>query len=155
MKAYFIRLFGYDRFANDIILETMLKAGSPDKPVKLMAHLLAAQQVWLNRCKGSPLPMGPLWPDRSAETLVDTIAQNSAGWLAYLDSLQAGDMDKLIDYKDSRGNSHRNKLSDVLAHVINHGTHHRAQAGQQIKAAGVTQLPLTDYIFYVRTLNEQ
>ena len=52
MKDHFIRLFEYDRYANQIILDTIIKADNPEKPVKFMAHLLAAQQVWLNRAKG-------------------------------------------------------------------------------------------------------
>ena len=150
MKAYFTRLVNYDRYANDLILDAILKANQPEKPVKLMAHLLAAQQIWLNRCKGLPAPTGALWPDWQADTFADTIARNNADWLNYLDGLQPEDLEKLVSYKNSKGDAFQNHLSDVLAHVINHGTHHRAQAGQHLKAAGFENLPNTDYIFYIR-----
>ncbi|MDB5154777.1 MAG: hypothetical protein JWR54_3528, partial [Mucilaginibacter sp.] len=55
----------------------------------------------------------------------------------------------VISYKNLKGDDFENKLSDVLAHLINHGTHHRAQVGQHLKLAGV-ELPNTDYIFYIR-----
>jgi hypothetical protein len=150
MKDYFIRLFDYDRYASLLILETINKARGPEEPVKLMAHALAAQQVWLSRCKGLPTPGIVLWPDWSVDTFADTIGRNHKEWTGYLNSLPPGDFDHSISYKTLKGDSFENKLCDILAHVINHGTHHRAQAGQHLIAAGIDKLPMTDYIFYLR-----
>jgi len=152
MKDYFIRLINYDTHSNLLMTELIINAGNPEKPVQLMAHLLAAQQVWLMRCKGEPFN-GALWPDWKAGTFSKTIEENSKGWLDYLDTLTAADFDKQIVYKNFKGESFENKLSDILAHAINHGTHHRAQAGQHLKLDG-TGLPFTDYIFYVRQLEQ-
>jgi uncharacterized damage-inducible protein DinB len=153
MKEYFIRLFEYDRYANQIILETIVKANNPEKPVKLMAHLLAAQQIWLNRCLGLPAPGGALWSDGEVDTFAAQIAENSRGFIDYLEGLHPHDYEKPLPYKNLKGEDFENKLSDVLAHVINHGTHHRAQAGQHLITAGIEKLPPTDYIFYIRALN--
>jgi uncharacterized damage-inducible protein DinB len=153
MKEYFIRLFEYDRYANQIILDTIIKADSPEKPVKFMAHLLAAQQVWIHRCKGLPPFTGVLWPDWPADSLAAMIAENAEQWITYLSGLEPGDFEKTISYQDTRGNSWENKLTDILAHAINHGTHHRAQAGQHLIMAGVENLPVTDYIFFIRAMN--
>ncbi len=152
MKAYFSRLFDYDRYANDIILDLIIKTNSPEKPVKLMAHLLAAQQVWLNRCRGLSATGIELWPNWQSNTFADLIAQNSNNWLGYLDDLKPGDFEQVIYYKNSKGDAFENKLIDILGHAINHGTHHRAQAGQHLIAAGIENLPYTDYIFYLRQL---
>jgi len=150
MKDHFISLLKYDLFANELILETMIKAGNPEKAIKLMAHTLAAQQIWLNRCMGLPASSGGVWPDRPAETFADTIAANSEGWLNFVQGLPPEGFETMISYKTSTGDSYDNKLIDILSHVINHGTHHRAQIGQHLIAAGIDQLPMTDYIFYVR-----
>jgi uncharacterized damage-inducible protein DinB len=152
MKDYFTRLFNYDKHTNLLMTEMIINASSPEKPVQLMAHLLAAQQVWLTRCKGE-LFTGVLWPDWKADKFVKTIEENSKGWLDYLDSLTPADLDKQISYKNLRGEEFQNKLSDILAHAINHGTHHRAQAGQHLKLGGI-DLPFTDYIFYIRQLDQ-
>ncbi|SHL99727.1 Uncharacterized damage-inducible protein DinB (forms a four-helix bundle) [Mucilaginibacter sp. OK098] len=153
MKTYFTRLLNYDKYANETILNAIIKANMPEKPVELMAHLLVAQQIWLSRCKGLPAVGGALWPDWKADTFSDIIAKNSNEWLNYIDSLQENDFEKSIPYKNSKGESFENKLPDVLAHLINHGTHHRAQIGQQLKFAGADSLPNTDYIAYIRQLN--
>jgi uncharacterized damage-inducible protein DinB len=153
MKEYFIRLFNYDTHTNLLMTEMIINAGSPEKPVQLMAHLLAARQIWLARCKAEPAIGGALWPDWKADTFAKIIEENSKGWINFLDKCTPADFDKMISYKNSKGESFENKLSDVLAHVINHGTHHRAQAGQYLKSGGV-DLPFTDYIFYIRQLEQ-
>ena len=152
MKDYFIRLFNYDRHANLLIAETITKAGNPEKPVQLMGHLLSAQQIWLNRCKGEAIINGVLWPDWNAETFEQLINDNHRSWINLVDYLDPADFNKTISYSSLKGERFENKLVDVLGHVINHGTHHRAQAGQHLKLAEVN-LPITDYIFYIRNQN--
>jgi uncharacterized damage-inducible protein DinB len=151
MKDHFIGLFNYDRYANLLIAETIIKANNKGKAVQLMAHLLAAQQIWLHRCKGEPAINGSLWPDWKADTFEQLINENHRGWINFLDYLSPDDFEKLVSYKSLKGDPFENKLIDILTHVINHGTHHRAQAGQQLKFDGIDTLPVTDYIFYLRT----
>jgi uncharacterized damage-inducible protein DinB len=40
------------------------------------------------------------------------------------------------------------KVWHVLAHVVNHGTHHRAQIGEMLRNYGLNLVP-QDYIFFV------
>ncbi len=150
MKTHFLKLIDYDRFANLEILKLIIEADRPEFPVKLMAHLLSAQQVWFKRCVGLPDVGRVLWPDWKANTFEKTINENHEAWAGFINELNPDAFNKVITYKTSRGDSYENQLSDILAHLINHGTHHRAQAGQQLKFAGVENLPLTDYIFYIR-----
>jgi len=150
MRSYFIGLFNYDRHANHLILDAVRNAGDPEKPLKLMAHLLAAQQVWFKRCNSMPVINAVLWPEWQLDTIASAIDKNHAQWIGYLNQLDEKDFNETINYKTLKGEPFANKLSDLLAHVINHGTHHRAQAGQQLLAAGANELPVTDYIFFLR-----
>jgi uncharacterized damage-inducible protein DinB len=151
MKTYYTRLFNYDRYANDLMLKAILEANKPGKPVQLMAHLFAASRVWLARCKELPLSAYALWPeDANTDTFATLNEEINQNWITYLDGLQPDDFEKIISYKNSRGDAFENRLSDILAHVINHGTHHRAQIGQLLKSNGLENLPITDYIFYIR-----
>jgi uncharacterized damage-inducible protein DinB len=151
MKSYFTRLFNYDRCVNEIILKTIIAANEPEKPVQLMAHLLAAQQVWYNRCNDLPAFGGALWPDWKAGSFEQLITDNHGRWISFLNKIDDADFEKSIEYQNSKGDTFSNKLADILAHVINHGTHHRAQAGQHLKFVG-TSIPMTDYILYLRQL---
>ena len=120
-----------------------------------MAHILAAQQIWLNRCLGLPQAAVELWtgPDTRATGFTDKITENHKAWIDCLGGFTDADFDKTIYYQNLRGDKWESKLVDILTHVINHGTHHRAQIGQQLKFAGTGGLPNTDYIAYIRQIN--
>ncbi|MDB5128258.1 DinB family protein [Mucilaginibacter sp.] len=152
MKSYFISLFNYDRFANTQIANLILETGISGKSLDIMSHLLVAQQTWLKRCTGQPAPTTPLWPQWPADEFINIIDENHEAIIAYLETLQPQDFDKKITYKNSIG-QFENTLSDILAHLVNHGTHHRAQIGQHLKMAGA-ELPASDYILYIRNLNQ-
>ena len=156
MKSYFTRLFDYDRYANELIIEAISKVTAYGKPAQLMGHLLAAKQVWLNRCLDLPASAVDLWPSLGVDTskLADMTDAVHQAWLNYLNELEEADFEQIIYYQNTKGDNYQNRLSDILAHVINHGTHHRAQAGQHLKANGTDlHLPITDYIFYLRQPN--
>jgi uncharacterized damage-inducible protein DinB len=150
MKHYFVKLFKYDRFANLQMLDYLTATNQPLKAVQLMAHLLAAQQIWLKRCKKLPAPGGPVWPDWPASELKAIIENNYAEWINFLEQSDDVDLKNLVTYQNSKGDTFENSLTDILAHLINHGTHHRAQIGQQLKLNAVEQLPVSDYIHYLR-----
>jgi len=149
MKDYFIRLLHYDRYANLRILAALAQTEDHLKAEQLMAHLLIAQQVWLGRCTGKLVNTTTLWPDWKADTFEQMINESYHHWLTYLESLNDNDFEQSIHYKNLQGDSFETKLADILTHLINHGTHHRAQAGQHLKLAG-TDLPNTDYILFAR-----
>jgi uncharacterized damage-inducible protein DinB len=155
MKAYFTRLFQFDAYANQIILDAIIKAGEPEKAVQLMAHILAAQQIWLNRCLALPQAAVELWigPGTRAAEFGEKITENHKAWIECLGGFTDADFDKTLHYQNLRGDKWESKLVDILTHVINHGTHHRAQIGQQLKFAGAGSLPNTDYIAYIRQIN--
>jgi uncharacterized damage-inducible protein DinB len=150
MKSYFLKLFNYDQLANKAILQIITDAGESKQVVKLMAHLLAAQQIWFNRCNNLPEIAALYGPDWQVNTFEKLINDNHTAWIDFISGLEPEDFQNIIPYKNSRGDGYENKIEDILAHVINHGTHHRAQMGQQLKLAGVENLPITDYIFYIR-----
>ena len=78
MKEHFIKLFNYDRHTNLQILDSIFAANQPETPVKLMAHLLSAQQIWLLRCKLQPAQGIPLWPDWQTAQFKNLIKENHA-----------------------------------------------------------------------------
>lgn len=149
MKSYFLRLFDYDLTMNLVMIDAILAAGINGEPVKLMAHLLVSQQIWLKRSEFDPIARDAQWPDWPADGLKAIAEQNNTDWVNFLESQSPDDFDKIITYKNSKGMVFNNPLHEILAHLINHGTHHRGQTGIYLKQAGI-QLPVTDYIFYLR-----
>lgn len=152
MNIHFSNLFQYDRHINLQLLKLMAGASYPEKPVKLMAHLLGAQQVWLSRCTGGQnFPDAVVWPELKAGELEAVMEGNNRAWLAFIEQVEDKTWAEHVVYKNTSRNSFKNRLMDIVAHVINHGTHHRAQIGQLLKGSG-ENLPPTDYILYARQL---
>ncbi len=146
MKAYFTRLFEYDRHVNLQITTLIKTTQHSPKVIELMSHLLSAQQIWLSRCEGKPFDSYQLWPKWDVDTFKDIIENNYRDWLAYLST--EADTDRIVAYKNSKGEKFNASLTDILAHVVNHGTHHRAQIGLLLKQDGGIDLPFTDYIYF-------
>jgi uncharacterized damage-inducible protein DinB len=150
MKELFVRMLRYDYNTNLLMLHTMMNAGNNKQAIALLAHVMGAQQVWLHRCKKEPAIGGSIWPDWDLEKIALTLEENFVQWKLFVESLKVEDFNTMINYQNSRGESFSNRLSDILAHLMNHGTHHRAQIGQLLKFDGLQKLPITDYIFYIR-----
>jgi uncharacterized damage-inducible protein DinB len=150
MKDHFIKLLGYDRYTNLLMTDTIFAAAQPPKAVQLMAHLLSAQQVWYSRAVEDGAPMQQLWPDWQAVQFNYLIEDNANKWINFLNGLSDADIQREVSYTNSKGDHFSTGLIDILSHMINHGTHHRAQIGQIVKQAGLAQLPVTDLIHYLR-----
>lgn len=167
MKKQFIRLFDYDHFANQLIFKTIHQTGRSGRPLNLLAHLLASAQAWRLRCEGESSAGIDLWPEvvggsglgPDAEvpenqvrlsSLEEAIDNNHRAWVKFLEA--ETDFGRTVSYRNQSGKAYDNLLSDLLSHVLNHGTHHRAQIGQLLKAEGLAQLPNTDYINYLRMM---
>ena len=54
------------------------------------------------------------------------------------------------NYKDTRGNSHTNTHWEMIMHCMNHSTYHRGQIVTILREGGVTTIPSTDLIAYLR-----
>ena len=152
MKAHFIKLFNYNRFANDLILKAIIDRQVPQKALQLFAHLLTAEQVWFDRCHNLPPKYANAWFDYTIEECVQLVPECHDQWIIYLNQLTDADLNKIIKYQNFRGDNWEDSLADILTHVINHGTHTRAQVGQQLKFAGAESLPITDYTYYLRSV---
>lgn len=150
ITEYFTALFNYDRHVNLQFTALINAANNKDKPAELMAHLLNAQQIWLSRCQGTSSSNYQLWPKWEPNTFNNIIEKNHTEWINFV--ISEFDYQQIIVYKNFKGEELRSKLIDILAHVINHGTHHRAQIGMLLKQSEAIELPSTDYAHYVRGL---
>lgn len=150
MKTHFLKLLDYDKHASLLILQSIFENANLQKTEQIMAHLLMTQQVWLQRCKGLSPKNITIWPDWRIETFEAVIHQNHTACTDFINQQTPESFNQLISYQNTKGESFRNYLSDILMHVINHGTHHRAQIGQLLKMISLQPLPVTDYVVYLR-----
>lgn len=147
MNSFFKELFEYSFVMNDQIISKLKNDPSsfPKKSLELLNHILNAQQIWNSRVKGVP-DSCKVWELRPWEQLEEINSENRKVSMEILDTVS---LDRPISYVNSRGEKFTNSVRDVLFHVINHSTYHRAQIATEMKRTGLAPVT-TDYIFYKR-----
>lgn len=151
MRDHFERLLRHMAWADERVLE--LLAGIPEdprpEPRRLFSHVLAAERVWIMRLRGEDSGVQPIWPMLSLDELRDLARRNREEYARYLEGLDDGALEAVVEYRNSQGQEFRNAASDILLHVFLHGSYHRGQIAAAVRGAG--QVPVnTDYIMFLR-----
>ncbi|MCG3125547.1 MAG: hypothetical protein CHACPFDD_00371 [Phycisphaerae bacterium] len=112
-------------------------------------HLWAAEHIWLERWKGVPRPpLRELEPGETVASLTQRFRDTAAQRAQYLASVGDAGERQRITYTNIRGETYTYPLGDLMLHVCNHGTHHRAQAVNMLRRLGAPlPKPGLDYIF--------
>ena len=146
---YFRRQFAYNEWADREVLAAIRKhAGASARPLQLMAHILSAERLWLERLMQQPQSLS-VWPEFNLEQGEAQAADLGRMWRDYLDDMLPADLSRRISYKNSRGEAWSSAVLDVLTHVLMHSAYHRGQIASHMRASGQTP-PYTDFIHAVR-----
>lgn len=148
---YLSRQFVYDAWANREVLAALRARGgelSSPKPLHLLAHILSAERLWLERLKAQPQSM-PVWPPGTFEECEAQLSEVSTLWRTYFAELTEDVLAHEIKYKNSKGEAWSSTILDVLTHVPLHSAYHRGQIASRLRADGGTPA-YTDFIHAVR-----
>jgi len=114
----------------------------------MLAHILAAEVVWLQRWQGDSPPSiltGKDFPD---------LGSLRARWdaqdekiRAFLSGLSESDLSREVPYRNTEGRAFYLPLWALMQHVANHGTHHRSEVATMLTMAHGSP-PLTDLVLY-------
>lgn len=147
MKPFFKALFEYSYHFNQKLMEIFLahQDATSDRSLQLLNHLVNAQHVWNSRIIDTPPKMG-VWDLHLFEDLRKLDKENME---QSINIVEQTDLQNIIAYTNTKGDRYSNSVRDILFHIINHSTHHRAQISSDLKINGVEPIPM-DYIFYKR-----
>ena len=111
-----------------------------------IVHIMSADNAWLTELRQGQMPMdldAKVLGDRKAiRARWDEIEADMRGYLANLSD------EMLFEKPFPEGEDHELITWQVLLHVVNHGTDHRAQILRLLNDLGV-KTHSQDYIFYV------
>jgi uncharacterized damage-inducible protein DinB len=111
-----------------------------------LVHLMSVDDTWFSGLRGIEIPdaLNPAnFDDRNViRAYWDKVEQNMRDYLAALRD------DMLFEKPSAEGEDKDLILWQVLLHVVNHGTDHRAQILRLLSDLGI-RTPPQDYIFYV------
>ncbi len=147
MRAFFVDLFEYNRKRN---LEMNLlclnhERDIPEKTIQLFSHNLNAHHIWNKRILDEEQRFG-VWDIHVMNSWNSVDEQNFNDSIRLLEGFE---LDQVIEFKNSKGQSYENVLRDLLFHIINHTNYHRAQIVTNLLEAGI-QPGKTDFIYYKR-----
>ena len=148
MSADLERLLRYDIWANGETLDSLRQGSPPAKSLRWMAHIIAAEHLWLARLRRVSAPL-PVWPDLTVNECATHLTQLSAGWPEYLAEAGSGGLAKRVTYTNSKGEEWGSAVGDILTHVTIHSAYHRGQIASDMRAGGKTPA-YTDFIHAVR-----
>jgi len=96
-------------------------------------HMLIVHRLWLARWKGDPLPPveRPVIPSWRA-----AYAASHAALREYVASLTAADVTRRVKYTPRSGVPREQPLDQLILHLTNHGTAHRAETGLLLERLG-------------------
>ena len=149
LVQHFRRQFAYDEWANREVLAGLRASGGQNGgPLKLMAHIVSAERLWLERIRKQAQSMA-VWPELSFETCEAEVSGVARLWDEYLGASTALTLSEEVEYKNSKGESWASRVEDILTHVLLHSAYHRGQIASQVRAGGESPA-YTDFIHAVR-----
>ena len=153
-------LYDFNTWANQRTLEACVALtpeqftrdlGSSFKSVRdTLAHIYGAQWIWLERWHGrapTTFPAAADFPD--FETTGTRFAEIDRNLVDYAASLNADDIQRVIEFKTMAGAPNAQPLWQMLQHVANHSTYHRGQIATLLRQLGAKPAS-TDLIFFYR-----
>lgn len=154
LKAYLERLFQHAAWADQRTLAALRDTPAAHaEGLPLLAHLLAAEHVWLRRLQLGE-PRHAVWPTLDIDQCASLAAENAAGYEAFLGQLPEERLADAIRYRTSQGKELVTSIIDILTHVTLHGPYHRGQIAKIIGRHGGVAIS-TDFIMFVWETNPQ
>jgi uncharacterized damage-inducible protein DinB len=142
-------LFAHAAWANAAVLAALRRTpGTDPHALEQLAHLLAAENVWLTRIRGEPQGVA-VWAKLTLEECERLAATNRDGFAAILAQATETSLERPVTYTNSAGQTFTNRALDILLHVAMHGAYHRGMTSILTRRSGGTPGP-TDYIAWVR-----
>jgi uncharacterized damage-inducible protein DinB len=153
MKKYFLKLYQYNAWANDRVINAINKQKVTDEKIlSVMGHVVAAQHLWFNRINGLPPAQVQLWGVYSREKVQEMAAEANRKWLEFVEANE--NFDRELTYANYVGDPYTNNVETIMIHLVNHCSYHRAQVAMLLRQKGFEPIN-TDFITYDRVLRGQ
>lgn len=147
MKAFFNQLLDYNFYCNKALIERCSELENVSERTNLLfSHILNAHHAWNMRLLDKEREYD-VWQIHLLENWEAIHYENQRTTFEIITNTE--DFSKRVDYETTEGRVFANELKDVLFHIINHSTHHRAQILADFRANEIEPNDL-DYISYKR-----
>lgn len=157
MNKNILQLYDYNIWANERVINHLNSLPSEifikqvdlgfKSIAEVIGHLVSVDEVWFARIREESPSI--------AVTRQFTTIEEASNYLNRLQSqireylLATKDIEKRVIYKNSTGQEFENRISEIIQHVVNHGTYHRGNITTILRHLGFPGVQ-TDYIAFLR-----
>jgi uncharacterized damage-inducible protein DinB len=113
----------------------------------VLVHMLAVDELWFERMKESGQEHAGEkigWPVKQFILAYDRLLTDLRNFVHNIE-----DVNKIVSYKNSKGEKWSNTIFEIIQHIINHGTYHRGNITAMLHQAGYRSIS-TDFIYFLR-----
>lgn len=153
MKHYFLKLYTYNVWATKKVLHCLKTQHVEDEKIlTLMSHILSALNIWLARITDRSTAPYPLWKQYTLSQLETMAEEIGEQWLAFINENE--NFNRELTYTNYVGDPYVNNVENIMIHLVNHSTYHRAQIAILLRQKGLEPVN-TDFITYDRVVTGQ
>lgn len=157
-KNDIVHLYNYNRWANARTFDAAAKLTpeqftedmhSSHRSVRdTLAHILAAEWIWLERWNGTS-PNGLLDPADfpTLESIRIRLNEVEEGCRGFVDGLTDQSLETVVAYTNTKGEVWKYPLGHMLQHVANHSSYHRGQVTTMLRQLGAEAVSV-DLLYY-------
>ena len=150
------KLGAFNVWANTTVLnrlDEIAATGQPLPPVvlRLFSHVLNAQAIWLARLTATPSPV-KVWQEHDLPACHHLHQQTSEALHQRMIQADEAELQRIISYTNSVGDSYDSLVHDILTHAVVHASYHRAQVATRLRDHGFAPVN-SDFITYCRELS--
>ncbi len=121
-----------------------------------LLHMMNAEWIWLRRWKGESPRVFP-GPDAypTLSVLRERWTDLEAEMLAFVAAQTQTSLERVMMYTTTVGQAHSLILWQAMAHVPNHGTHHRAELAAMLASMDIPHLENDMNRYFLEKAGEQ
>ena len=145
IKEFFLDKFEYDFLSNKKWIEHLLEDEDElnDYIKRSMSHIINVHHIWMTRVL-SQLAESHTWDILPVDYWLKLSQENYRKTITYLEQIE---LTEKVNYHTEEGVQLSKGVVDILYHILNHSTYHRAQISKELKTLGLTA-PSFNFITY-------
>ena len=161
MKSLLLQFATYNRWANQLLLETINALNEEEQKRELASsfpslhqtvlHMWNAESVWWQRLKLQERIVYP-WDyfSGSMQELSEKLLEQDQLWIEWISNAQEHMLEHVCLYQNTKREQFKQPVYQMVHHVMNHNSYHRGQLVTMLRQLGITKIPQTDYIVWSR-----
>lgn len=161
MKEQLIQLSTYNTWATGLLLDVIATlpqekqhqelANSFNSLYRTVLHMWNAESIWWQRMKLQERFYVPAEQFKGDMKALDAqLREQGRQWKEWVAAASEPMLRHEFKYHNSKRESFKQPIYQMLLHVFNHGTYHRGQLVAMLRQLGVDKIPATDFIVWSR-----